>query len=122
MKTILVVYTCEKLSKRDTQTMKRYSFNTKADVKIGDLVETKQYDTPLQVVEILDACYKYVDVNSGELSNKRKPSTKQFEIRELIINTSADSAIVGSLVKSPKRQSGFRSFCDDLDEYPEQEY
>lgn len=65
--------------------MKRYSFNTSARVKIGDRFRSDQYSTDMQVVDIFDTVYKYVDINSGELSNKRKASTKQYEIREVTI-------------------------------------
>lgn len=86
MKTIIVVYTDIKLSKADWQTMKRYSFNTRSKVRIGDMIEGDRYSTAMQVIEILDTTYKYVNVGTGELSNKKAANTKQYEIRELRVN------------------------------------
>lgn len=101
MKTIMVVYTDVKLTKSEAQTMKRYSFNTKSKVKVGDLFSLPAYTTAMQVVEVLDACYKYIDIGSGELSNKKKASTKQYEVREIEVSTSrfkADSEYRGELI------------------------
>jgi len=86
MKTIIVVYTDIKLSKADWQTMKRYSFNTRSKVRIGDMIEGDRYSTAMQVIEILADTYKYVNVGTGELSNKKGANTKQYEIRELRVN------------------------------------
>lgn len=86
MRTILVVYSNDRLSKKEWQTMKRYAFNTESVVKVGHRFNVEGYDTPVQVVEIFPKAYRYVDTSSGELSNKRKPSTKQFEIREIKIS------------------------------------
>jgi CxxC motif-containing protein len=94
MKTILVVYTNKLLSKREYQTMKRYSFNTSSTVKIGDLIKLDMYTTPVQVVDILSTCFKYVDIFNGKLSNKKAASTCQYEIREIKTETSIKSAVV----------------------------
>ena len=96
MKTILVIYTFERLSKKAARTSRRYSFNTEARVSVGDMFEAEEYATPMQVVEILPKTYRYVDTNSGELSNRRKASTKQFEIRTLEIREDRDNAIVAT--------------------------
>lgn len=80
--------------------MKRYSFNTKSHVKAGDLLDTDRYTTKMQVVEVLDKHYKYVNIGTGELHNKKAASTKNYEIRELRILADDDSSIVNcSLVK-----------------------
>jgi len=98
MKTILVIYTHTKLSKQDAQTMKRYSFNTISKVKVGDMLSIPRYTTPVQVVEILPKCYKYVDTSNGELSNTRKPSTMQYEIR--VINPVKKEKVVEDILDS----------------------
>ncbi len=79
----IVVYAPEPVTPSQAQTMKRYSFNTASDVHIGDRIQTSLYETPMQVVEILPQSFRYIDTASGELSNEKKMSTKQFEIREL---------------------------------------
>lgn len=84
LRTILVIYTDNKLSKKLVQSCKKYAFNTKARLKVGDRVTSADYSTAMQVVEILDRSYKYVNLSNGELGDKRT-STSQFEIRELIL-------------------------------------
>ena len=83
MKTLLVVYTDVRLSAKECQTMKRCTFNTKSAIKVGDLLSTDQYDTAMQVVEVLKRSYKYVNLATGELSNLRSANTRQVEIRFL---------------------------------------
>ena len=83
MKTILVVYTDVKLTKKEWVSKKQYAFNS-STAKVGDLVQSDDYSTAMQVVMILDKCYKYVNLSTGELSDKRN-STNQFELRRLDI-------------------------------------
>jgi hypothetical protein len=91
MKTILVIYTHTKLNKTEHQTLRRYSFNTASSVKVNQMFKLALYDTPVQVVEILPKCYKYVDTHSGKLSNKREANTKQYEIREVVLRTKQEA-------------------------------
>lgn len=85
MKTILVVYSHDRLSKSEHQTLKRYAFNIDEPVKVGDRLKLEKYATPVQVVEILPKPLKYVNLHSGDMSNKRTASTQQVEIRTLRI-------------------------------------
>lgn len=98
MKTILVVYTAEKLTKKEHQTLKRYSFNTSCNIKVGDLLESEHYSTPMQVVEVLSKTYKYVNIKTGELSNKRQANTSQVEIRVLKLATNSAEVIIVSKI------------------------
>lgn len=92
MKTILVIFSQEKLSKSEHQTMKRYSFNTKANLKVGDRLITEMYSTPIQVVEVLDKGYKYYNKGTGELSSKRVANSMQLEIREIRVHDDGHKA------------------------------
>jgi hypothetical protein len=97
-RTVLVVYTYEKLTKRAAQTSKRYAFNTASDVRVGMHLKTDAYDTPIQIVEVMPKAYKYIDVFSGALSDRRAPTTKQYEIREIeVIDKRPGSIIKASL-------------------------
>lgn len=94
MKTILVVYTHAKLTKKEYQTLKKYSFNTKSPVKVEDHLEVSSYDTPVQVVEVLQKPFKYVNIHTGNLSNKKENTTKQYEIREISIRDEVDEDVL----------------------------
>ena len=83
MKTILVVYSNSKTTET-YKYAKRYAFNTSYDIKKGDTVIFHSYDTPMQVVEVLEESFKYFNRQTGELSNTLN-STVQFEIRELVM-------------------------------------
>lgn len=97
MKTILVVYTNgEKLSEEAAYRAKKYSFNTAADVKIGDVIESPAYTSTLQVVKILDKKFDYVNVSTGELSDEFN-STSQWKIRELVIGANDPNVIHGKI-------------------------
>lgn len=85
MKTILVVYSNIRLSKREHQTHKRYAFNIDEPVKVGDLLKLEKYSTPVQIIEIIAKPFKYINLYSGDMSNKRTASTQQVEIRTLRI-------------------------------------
>ena len=86
MKTILVVYTYQPLTAKQREGMKKYSFNTADSVKIGDMIKSPDYDTPMQVIDILPKTWAFVNVKTGELSNERN-STASFAIRELKVAT-----------------------------------
>ncbi len=84
MKTIFVVYTPLPLSKKEAFSLKRYSFNTKSKVKVGDYFISPDYSTPMQVVEVLSRSFKYVDFASGELSNTLT-NTNQRPMKEIVV-------------------------------------
>ena len=98
MKTILCVYTNTKItSSKELGKLKRYSFNTPDDLKEGDLIETKEYSTNLQIVKVLDKAFKYFNGSTGQLSDKFD-STSQWVIRTLKISEEDEEIILGKLV------------------------
>ena len=102
MKTIIVVYTNTKITKKaEIAKLKRYSFNTSSDVKEGDLISTSSYNTCIQVVKVLEKDHKYYNTSTGELSNEYT-STTQWEIKELVIREDAEDVVYGSLVQDKK--------------------
>ena len=82
MKTILVIYTNTKMA--NSGYTKRYCFKTDNDVKLGDMLSSKAYDTPMQVVKILNKDYKYFNKVTGDMSNIYSNSN-QYEIRSIKI-------------------------------------
>lgn len=98
MKTILVVYTNKLLSKSEIARAKKYSFNTSADLKEGDMFSSPSYDTNMQVVKVLDNAYKYYNASTGELSDTFN-STAQWEIRTLVIREDEEEVIYGNIIK-----------------------
>ncbi len=97
MKTIFVVYTCDRLSKKDAFSLKRYSFNTKSKVKVGDFFSSPEYDRPMQIVEVLPKGFKYVDFESGALSSSLT-NTNQRPMKELVIKVRKQKAADDTLV------------------------
>lgn len=62
MNTIIVMFegTCKK----------KYAYNTDSKVATGGILVSPEYDNKMTVVDVLDECYKYVNPDTGELSNK----------------------------------------------------
>lgn len=102
MKTIVVVYSnTEKLSKAEIGKMKKYSFNTDADIKVGDLLDSPTYTTKMLVVKVLNKQYKYYNTSTGKLSNSYN-STSQWEIRTLVIREDDNEVIYACKIKKDK--------------------
>jgi hypothetical protein len=97
-KTILVVYTQTRLSQKEAACKKRYAFNTTSDINEGDIIESNEYDTPMQVVKVIDGPFKYYNRSTGELSNKFN-STEQWEIRNLVIREDEENTVYGKISK-----------------------
>jgi len=98
MKAIIVIYTNRKITSiKDMGAMKRYTFNTEADLKEGDMVKSPTYLTPLQVVKVLDRPFKYYNQTTGELSDIYT-STNQWVIRTLVIAPEPTDIVYGSLM------------------------
>jgi len=95
MKTILVVYSNERVS--DDTKLKRYAFNTEADVEVGDVLKTNSYDTLLNVVRVLDEAFKYYNAATGKLSNTFD-STKMYDIKKLNVVDAFDDTIIATKV------------------------
>lgn len=86
MNTILVIYISKQseriTSKRELRSKKAYAFNTSSEVEEGDLLESPEYTSNIQVVKVLDTSYKYYNASTGELSDSFS-STAQKEIAVL---------------------------------------
>lgn len=97
MKTILVIYTANTVTNNSTVAKyKRYAFNTKSDIEIGDLISSAAYTTSMQVVKVLSKSYKYYNAETGKLSD-RFSSTKQWNIKELVIREDDSEVVYGSI-------------------------
>lgn len=75
MNTIVVTFegTCKK----------KYAYNTESKVAIGDILISPDYsNSKMIVIDVLDESYKYVNPDTGELSNKMT-SLSQNLIRTL---------------------------------------
>jgi hypothetical protein len=98
MKTVLVVYTDNFLSKSAVARAKKYCFNTESDLREGDMIKSKDYTTSMQVVKVLDKSYKYFNGATGELSDEFN-STAQWEIKTLVIKEENNDVVYGSLTR-----------------------
>jgi len=98
MITILVVYSDRTLKKSEIAKAKKYAFNTDAPLKVGDMIKSNSYNNAMQVVRLLDKCFKFYNGTTGKLSNEFD-STNQWEIRELIIREENDDVIYGQIIK-----------------------
>lgn len=95
-KTILVIYTNSVMQNPGYTT--RYAFNTDSEVEVGDMLDSPNYTTKMQVVAVLDKSFKYFNKDTGEMRNKIKGS-KDFEIRELKVYDNAPQVIIATKVK-----------------------
>ena len=88
MKTIIVIYTDKPKTpaglERAGET--RYCFNvTNKDAKelsTGDMLDSEEYNTKIQVVEVLDEHFTYYETTGGEMSHVRT-NTNQARIKQL---------------------------------------
>lgn len=84
-KTIFVVYSMNKADIKKCK-VKRYAFNTESDVKVGDVLRSKDYSTDMIVAEVLDKAYSYYNNMNGDLSDTMNSSSlraiKVMAIRE----------------------------------------
>ena len=63
MNTIIVMF--------DGTCKKKYAYNTDSKVATGDVLVSPDYNnSKMTVVDVLDESYKYVNPDTGELSNK----------------------------------------------------
>lgn len=80
MKTVIGVFTREKLSVEEALKRKQYSFNCADDVEVGDYIQTEQYVNKIQIITIIVPAYKYVSVKTGELSNTREDDSVEIRL------------------------------------------
>lgn len=86
MNTIIVMFegTCAK----------KYAYNTESKVATGDVLISPNYSNKMTVVDVLDENYKYVNPDTGELSNKMT-SLRQNLIKTLkVAADKTDSTIL----------------------------
>ena len=69
MKTILVVYTNQKLPVEQINNckMQKYCFRTESEIEVGDVLKSKSYTSNMVVTDIVDADFKYYNAQSGEM-------------------------------------------------------
>lgn len=81
MKTILVKFNGKGPS---------YAFKTKdTTIKYGDILRSSSYTDPMFVIGICDKEYKYVNTDTGELTDEIN-STKCERIKILVLNSDED--------------------------------
>lgn len=101
-KTILVIYTNSKIKKEsDIRKAKKYAFNTSSNLNEKDLIDSKDYNSYMQVVKVLDKSYKYYNASNGDLSDEFT-STSQWTIKNLEIREDLEDIVYGSIVKENK--------------------
>ncbi len=87
MNTIIVMFegTCKK----------KYAYNTESKVAVGDVLVSPEYsNSKMTVIDVLDESYKYVNPDTGELSNKMT-SMNQNLIRTLkVVADKADQTVL----------------------------
>ena len=58
---------------------KKYAYNTESKVAIGDVLVSPEYsNSKMTVIDVLDESYKYVNPDTGELSNKMTSLTQNL--------------------------------------------
>ena len=74
---------------------KKYAYNTDSKVATGDVLVSPDYNnSKMTVVDVLDESYKYVNPDTGELSNKMT-SLKQNSIRNLkVVGDKTDQTVI----------------------------
>ena len=86
MKTIIVMF--------DGTCKKKYAYNTESEVATGDVLVSPDYDNKMTVIDVLEDSYKYVNPDTGELSNKMT-SLNQNPIKTLkVVADKADQTII----------------------------
>lgn len=103
MKTILVVYTDQKLSVEqiNNRKMQKYCFRTESEIEVGDILKSNSYNSNLVVTDVVDADYKYYNAQNGEMTNTIN-STKCYPIKTLVLREEDESVIYASKVTSEK--------------------
>lgn len=98
MKTVIVVFTGARIdSLKSIGSMKKYSFNTDADLSVGDMIKSAIYTTTIQVVAVLDKSFKYYNALTGDLSDDYT-STNQWLVRTLVIGKEDADVVYGTII------------------------
>lgn len=99
MKTILVVYANQKLSVEqiNNQKMQKYCFRTDSEVKVGDVLKSRNYTANMVVTDVIDQDYKYYNKQSGEMVNVIN-STNCYPIKTMVLREEDESVIYATKV------------------------
>lgn len=99
MVTILVVYSNKKnLSPAEMGRLKKYSFNTESDVKVGDMIKSPEYTESMVIAEVFDTCYRYYNSVTGDLTIDRPANSNVWKIRELVIGHPDTTRVYAEIV------------------------
>lgn len=86
MNTIIVMF--------DGTCNKKYAYNTDSKVATGDVLISPDYNNKMTVVDVLEENYKYINLDTGELSNKMT-SLKQNIIETLkVVADKVDQTVI----------------------------
>lgn len=104
MKTILVVYTDQKLSVEqiNNRKMQKYCFRTESEVEVGDVLKSKSYSTNMIVTDVVNPDYKYYNTQSGEMTNTIN-STKCYPIKTLGLREEDESVIYATKITNSEK-------------------
>lgn len=104
MKTILVVYTDQKLSVEqiNNRKMQKYCFRTENEVEVGDVLKSKSYTSNMVVTDVVDADFKYYNAQSGEMTNIIN-STKCYPIKTLVLREEDENVIYAAKVTNNEK-------------------
>lgn len=98
MKTILVIYTSSKIiGSKNLRNKKHYAFNTSSELNVGDMLDSSEYDSNMQVTKVLDKSFKYFNASTGELSDEFT-STAQHEIASLEVREDDENVVYATKI------------------------
>lgn len=98
MKTFIGIYTATQVTDpAELAKAKAYSFNSESDLTVGDMIKSSRYSKPIQVIEILDECFEFFNVKTGDMSNELT-SPDQFPIKRVEVVEVEDETIYGIII------------------------
>lgn len=100
MKTILVVYANQELSVEqiNNQKMQKYCFRTDSEVKVGDVLKSRNYTANMVVTDIADKDYKYYNKQSGEMTDIIN-STNCYPIKTMVLREEDANVVYATKVE-----------------------
>ena len=100
MKTILVVYTDQKLSVEEinNKKMQKYCFRTESEVNVGDVLKSNNYTTNMVVTDVVDKDYKYYNKQSGEMIDTIN-STNCYPIKTMVLREEDTNVVYATKVE-----------------------
>ena len=99
MKTILVVYTNEKLTVEqiNNRKLQKYCFRTDSEVAVGDVLKSNNYNSNMIVTDVVDADYKFYNAQTGEMRNEIN-STKCYPIKTMVLRDEDETVVYAKKV------------------------